>query len=717
MEMDLETGPQNSANCTSYLEVREAFNNPFPKRNAEIIPILPNDCFYLGRNVSTCRRAWEDPTISNKHLQIRCVVFEEDATSGIAPLIYAEDLSTNGTQFGRLCDFTGSVTHDLPARIRRKSGGILLNDGDTLKLGASVLLTYRSSVRLGRTGAQIDLVQQEERKWLNDHYKISMRKLGVGGFGCVFAAREVTSNRQVACKFIDLRGLKDELKKTFEMTMIGSKYFTDSMRESHRGTETPKKEDARRQKLLDEEYFLLLQKKFREFQTLKDLDHPNIIRLEKVFWSGNSIYIFQELVTGGDLFSFLEGKGGQLTDPEAAVIIQQILRAVDYLHDREIVHRDLKPDNVLMASSKDGIRVVLTDFGNARYLPGEGTAGQTREMRKQRMFSIVGTWEYAAPEIHMKNKQIPANLGYSKAVDMWSIGCITAALLTGDVLFIDRSHPLYSQDPAQVILDLAANCNLDVLQEGEQWKDVGRRPKDFIRKLLVLNETQRMNVKEALIHKWFTSPCYAAEFRAVYERACSDWRPRRKPFNLVEPLKHPGGSFQDQEDDSVKEPLRSRRRLVEGPPSPSKSFRPHLSTIVEDLEDLEFMQDLVIRSDSTESSINLTGRLAYNSAPELNECYSENASFQFSNLPQHSGIELSSYGRYGRPDPNSEEDNLNEPPSCLTDTNCNASGHGGSVTMGAHPAESNVTNVVRKRCISISQEGELVSGVKRPRSD
>lgn len=71
-------------------------------------------------------------------------------------------------------------------------------------------------------------------------------------------------------------------------------------------------------------------------------------------------------MTAGDLFSFIQYKGGKLGDIESAVIVRQVLMALNYLHDRDIVHRDLKPDNILMTSLADGGRVVLTDFGCAK---------------------------------------------------------------------------------------------------------------------------------------------------------------------------------------------------------------------------------------------------------------------------------------------------------------------------------------------------------------
>lgn len=133
---------------------------------------------------------------------------------------------------------------------------------------------------------------------------------------------------------------------------------------------------------------------------------------------------------------------------------------------------------------------------------------------------------------------MPSNEGYSKAVDMWSIGAITAALITGDVIFTNRNDPLYQKEPARVILSMAAACDLSAMNTNVgTWKSIGERPKDFIRRLLVLNETARMTVKQALAHKWFTKKSHADKLEIIYQRAIKDWRPRRKIFNVVEPLK------------------------------------------------------------------------------------------------------------------------------------------------------------------------------------
>jgi pheromone a factor receptor len=95
----------------------------------------------------------------------------------------------------------------------------------------------------------------------------------------------------------------------------------------------------------------------------------------------------------------MEYKGSRLRDVEAAVIIRQVLKGIEYLHNHEIVHRDLKPENILMTSFDDGARVVITDFGHARYLPKSGAQdiSNDKKVLGRRMHTIVGTLEYQAP--------------------------------------------------------------------------------------------------------------------------------------------------------------------------------------------------------------------------------------------------------------------------------------------------------------------------------
>jgi len=100
-------------------------------------------------------------------------------------------------------------------------------------------------------------------------------------------------------------------------------------------------------------------------------------------------YIFSELSTGGDLYSYMQIRGGHLDDYNARFISRQVTLAIQYLHFNGIAHRDIKPENVLVSHTYFGGRVVLTDFGFAINI---GSASRTA-----RMMSKLGTEGYAAP--------------------------------------------------------------------------------------------------------------------------------------------------------------------------------------------------------------------------------------------------------------------------------------------------------------------------------
>ncbi|KAF2676749.1 Pkinase-domain-containing protein [Lentithecium fluviatile CBS 122367] len=500
-----------------YLEVKIKGSDPY--ETPDLIDIFGNEQFYLGRNTSLCRRHWSDPTISNRHLRIHCILYEKDPVSDIPPFVYATDLSTNGTFLKKSNVQCASSQDERGMRLGRSNGSFLLDDGDELRISDNVTLIYHEfNPPLEQ---RLTYTQEQEKQLFASRYLVTGRLLGIGGFGKVFIGIHQKTQRQLACKVVNLRGLYDgvvapnlrfpEVDHTQESMITGAKRRWPSK----------------------------VARCFREFDVLKHLSHPNIISVEKVFWSANSIYIFEDLVTGGDLFSYIEYKGGRLADVEAAVIVRQILIGIEYLHNLGIVHRDLKPDNVLMTSLEDGARVVITDFGNARRLPQDDAANVSHPTSKRRMFSLVGTLEFAAPEIHQRNPAIPSGQGYSKAVDMWSIGSITAALLTGDVIFTDRGHPDYDEDPFEVIMGLAAQCDISALDDESDlvWRTVGPRPKDFIKHLLVLREEDRMTATQALAHPWFSNARHATEFEALYQRSIRDWRPRGQVFRLVEPIR------------------------------------------------------------------------------------------------------------------------------------------------------------------------------------
>lgn len=133
-------------------------------------------------------------------------------------------------------------------------------------------------------------------------------------------------------------------------------------------------------------------------------------------------------------------------------------------------------------------------------------------------------------EIFRRNPRVSGSSGYSKAVDVWSVGCVAGLLLSGKPIFHDND----AEDQGTAVKVLSSKCNLDILENDPVWQKVGRRAKDFIRRTVVLDENDRLDAKQALQHEWFSSQAYADELQAVYQHVTKDWEPRRQIFKIIE---------------------------------------------------------------------------------------------------------------------------------------------------------------------------------------
>ncbi|KAI4546335.1 hypothetical protein MJG53_004377 [Ovis ammon polii x Ovis aries] len=154
----------------------------------------------------------------------------------------------------------------------------------------------------------------------------------------------------------------------------------------------------------------------REISLLKELNHPNIVKLLDVIHTENKLYLVFEFLHQ-DLKKFMDASA--LTGIPLPLIksyLFQLLQGLAFCHSHRVLHRDLKPQNLLI--NADG-SIKLADFGLARAF-GVPVRTYTHE--------VVTLW-YRAPEILLGCKY------YSTAVDIWSLGCIFAEMVTRRALF------------------------------------------------------------------------------------------------------------------------------------------------------------------------------------------------------------------------------------------------------------------------------------------
>jgi len=153
----------------------------------------------------------------------------------------------------------------------------------------------------------------------------------------------------------------------------------------------------------------------REISLLRELDHQNVVRLLDVIHAEKKLFLVFEYMDM-DLKKFIDTQTEGLKMKHAKSYLWQLLRALVFCHTHRILHRDLKPQNLLL-DMKGNLK--LADFGLAR--------GFTLPMRPY-THEVVTLW-YRAPEILLGSKL------YTTTVDLWSVGCIFAEMLTRKPLF------------------------------------------------------------------------------------------------------------------------------------------------------------------------------------------------------------------------------------------------------------------------------------------
>ena len=266
------------------------------------------------------------------------------------------------------------------------------------------------------------------------HYRL-VEKVGEGGMGVVWKARDPTLERDVAIKV-----LPEELAADPER----------------------------------------LARFEREAKLLAQLRHPNITTVHGLHETAGRHFLVMEFVDGENLEQRLQR--GALPQDEVLVVARQVADALEAAHEQGIVHRDLKPANIVIVG--DDLVEVL-DFGLAKALSPEPPSGSgttpatspTVTSMNTRDGMILGTAAYMSPE-QARGKQV------DRRADIWAFGCLLFELLTAKAVFAgetvsDTLVAILSREPDWSLLPASTSPRVRLLIERCLERDARRRLRDI----------------------------------------------------------------------------------------------------------------------------------------------------------------------------------------------------------------------------------------------
>ncbi|KAG0375267.1 Checkpoint kinase 2 [Mortierella sp. AD032] len=328
-----------------------------------------------------------------------------EISTNSAGFVLCKDMSTNGTYWNR-----GLIG---------RGESVILSHGDTIRFRHDNHYIFQDFIKDMFDHIDPDIGTVEKA------YHILPRTLGKGTFARVNLAVHRKSNMQLAVKIMDrLRYAKPEYSG---------------------GTNIE-----------------------NEVALLRTLRHANISPVVDVIKTTRYIYIFMQMMAGGDLFDRLV-KSGPVPELEAKFIAYQALNA-------------LQPENMLLTTNTEYPRVLLSDFGMAC------ECGP-----KEVMNTMCGTFAYMAPEVFdVKHANGP---GYDFAADCWSLGVALYVVLSG-------THPFTPNYATEDEKAMRLKMRREVQFPLKYWEGVSVEVRVLIRFLLTIDPKKRWTVDDALESQW-----------------------------------------------------------------------------------------------------------------------------------------------------------------------------------------------------------------------
>ncbi|XP_016368132.1 MAP/microtubule affinity-regulating kinase 3-like isoform X3 [Sinocyclocheilus rhinocerous] len=278
--------------------------------------------------------------------------------------------------------------------------------------------SVRSSGRNRNSGSGLDDVHP-----LIGNYRL-LKTIGKGNFAKVKLARHILTGSEVAIKIID----KTQLNPTS------------------------------------------LQKLSREVTIMKNLNHPNIVKLFEVIETEKTLFLVMEYASGGEVFDYLVAHG-RMKEREARAKFRQIVSAVQYCHQKHIVHRDLKAENLLLDAD---MNIKIADFGFSNEF-----------MVGNKLDTFCGSPPYAAPELFQGKKYD------GPEVDVWSLGVILYTLVSGSLPFdgqnLKELRERVLRGKYRIPFYMSTDCE------------------SLLKRFLVLNPAKRGTLEQIMKERWINA--------------------------------------------------------------------------------------------------------------------------------------------------------------------------------------------------------------------
>eukprot|EP00584_Thalassiosira_punctigera_P017666 CAMPEP_0172556826 /NCGR_PEP_ID=MMETSP1067-20121228/69247_1 /TAXON_ID=265564 ORGANISM="Thalassiosira punctigera, Strain Tpunct2005C2" /NCGR_SAMPLE_ID=MMETSP1067 /ASSEMBLY_ACC=CAM_ASM_000444 /LENGTH=779 /DNA_ID=CAMNT_0013345729 /DNA_START=78 /DNA_END=2414 /DNA_ORIENTATION=- len=263
-----------------------------------------------------------------------------------------------------------------------------------------------------------------------------------------------------------------------------------------------------------------LQELVNEIMIMRKLDHPFVLKLYEVYHVKRKLWLVTELLTGGDLSS------RKLNEHDTKNVIEQVLRALVYLHRMGIVHRDIKLENVLYENHSKQATVRLIDFGLSR------TFDRTSVAADYARTPYTMSPEAAASKTDEK---------LTDKTDVWAVGVITFIMLSGEFPFIKTNADTKDQNKMDKLKQAKFHF-------GITWKGRGitGTAKEFVKGCLQADPIKRWTAKEALQH---LQNSWAPEVDKIWDEWLAEIKKNKKP-EYIQPQDLPGDEDDEFDDES-----------------------------------------------------------------------------------------------------------------------------------------------------------------------